>query len=1097
MDGSERVRREGEPEPATPLPTHETTADTAAAESTTPALTGLVVGAADDPFEHEADRIADALLAGRPARATADVQRGHARAKSTSMRDSFDPGASFASGLAGLGSGGRLPGGLRQNFEASLGMGLGDVRVHTGPSADRLNTAIGARAFTVGSDIVVSSGDYKPGTNAGDRLLAHEVGHVAQQAGSARRKIRTIRRYMYQEIVDQFAKGDLMYGLSWARTDTQGPVKAKMRLLDTTGGNQQQAASVLDELNNFFIGTSGYNTDDAAQYGSDYGTKKANYNPDPAVQAQANTFKTWLETDPHFGPMFRGLAPVRGKALTDKHRTWERIKQVCLGGLKYTVTGGKKIYFILDDLNMSDVVQGLNYQKDMSVPFDAKKKLHDPTGDAKEDITPNELRFIYHNWSDAAFNTNISFWRRGKSVEPPWVEQPKLWQKYANEQANVADDTAKQKDVAAAPADTTAEINAIRDDVLGNFEKQKFEFATKAAARLGVTFEETTGLSRGALVKKIMGLSALDRVRESAKTLDPKLPQDQLSAAIARLAKAARTASDPTGVTSYLDSRLAMVRKVAFYLWRRAPKADVDKGLVYQAQEGVTGKTKRSESPTALLVMGPDAASRSAAIPVLDKSMKPYVHADASRFAAMLPAALERGAADDEDMVRGAAVARAAAGRAIDKNRNFVFEGSGDDIAEFGDMLDRLRQLDYRVMMAYALPTIDVANKAACKEIESTARNFQTLYTLANGSFIVQNGMIEWRSGNNQPYTKVRDKLRAADLGELPSASSDDPNFEAAGGRFEKRLGDYAFGHATANAVAKELSDKVVAYMTKRGELHQQYVNAAKDATSLAPDKAWKDMGAANTRLAGAVGVEVKAVQDALTTGNIRERLTHIHNFFESVLGKDVLDGSKTDEIKQVMTTAGLNQAKVSARAVALQPQEKLADAMPADSSVKGRKEIRDKAGSGASSRPAKEAIGLSAREKAHQNIKGDDDLLQWNEGVKAWLINEQAAWSKLHRNLGVPIAAGPSGHTNSFMQIADYLNVNKPYDVRLAVIGHLLPIRAHSLVEVLDAAKPYGAAYTPGRGMYQSLNPLTVQELRDNVAEGKKFPDEMHRAAK
>jgi hypothetical protein len=131
------------------------------------------------------------------------------------------------------------------------------------------------------------------------------------------------------------------------------------------------------------------------------------------------------------------------------------------------------------------------------------------------------------------------------------------------------------------------------------------------------------------------------------------------------------------------------------------------------------------------------------------------------------------------------------------------------------------------------------------------------------------------------------------------------------------------------------------------------------------------------------------------------------------------------------------------------------------------------------------------------QGINADTDALQWNEGVKAWLIQEQAEWSKLHRGLGVPIAAGPSGHTNSFMQIAEYLNVNKPNDVRLAVIGHLLPIRAHTLVEILDAAKPYGPTYTRGRMMYRNLAPLTLKELKDNVAEGGKFPDELVRTPK
>src|SRR5262249_16075582 len=43
--------------------------------------------------------------------------------------------------------------------------------------------AVGARAYTVGSDIVFDQRHYAPGTAAGKRLLAHELTHVLQQLG--------------------------------------------------------------------------------------------------------------------------------------------------------------------------------------------------------------------------------------------------------------------------------------------------------------------------------------------------------------------------------------------------------------------------------------------------------------------------------------------------------------------------------------------------------------------------------------------------------------------------------------------------------------------------------------------------------------------------------------------------------------------------------------------------------------------------------------------------------------------------------------------------------------------------------------------------
>ncbi len=59
-----------------------------------------------------------------------------------------------------------------------------DVRVHADGQADALARSVSARAFTTGSDVWFASGEYKPGTGEGDRLLAHELAHVVQQRGA-------------------------------------------------------------------------------------------------------------------------------------------------------------------------------------------------------------------------------------------------------------------------------------------------------------------------------------------------------------------------------------------------------------------------------------------------------------------------------------------------------------------------------------------------------------------------------------------------------------------------------------------------------------------------------------------------------------------------------------------------------------------------------------------------------------------------------------------------------------------------------------------------------------------------------------------------
>ncbi len=79
------------------------------------------------------------------------------------------------------GSGRPLPSSIREFFEGRFEADFSDVRIHTGAEAAQSARSLRARAFTVGRDIVFAAGRYAPGTEAGARLLAHELTHVVQQ----------------------------------------------------------------------------------------------------------------------------------------------------------------------------------------------------------------------------------------------------------------------------------------------------------------------------------------------------------------------------------------------------------------------------------------------------------------------------------------------------------------------------------------------------------------------------------------------------------------------------------------------------------------------------------------------------------------------------------------------------------------------------------------------------------------------------------------------------------------------------------------------------------------------------------------------------
>ncbi len=73
----------------------------------------------------------------------------------------------------------------RQWHEPRLGADLDDVRVHEGAAPARWARTLGARAFSLGRDVVFGSGEYAPGTRAGRHLMAHELSHVVAGRGRA------------------------------------------------------------------------------------------------------------------------------------------------------------------------------------------------------------------------------------------------------------------------------------------------------------------------------------------------------------------------------------------------------------------------------------------------------------------------------------------------------------------------------------------------------------------------------------------------------------------------------------------------------------------------------------------------------------------------------------------------------------------------------------------------------------------------------------------------------------------------------------------------------------------------------------------------
>ncbi|MGY1640642.1 DUF4157 domain-containing protein [Geodermatophilus sp. SYSU D00703] len=82
-------------------------------------------------------------------------------------------------------SGAPLAPDVREDMEGRLGHDFGDVRVHTDDRAHESAEAVGAHAYTVGSDVVFQRDRFDPSSIEGLTTLAHELTHVVQQRQGA------------------------------------------------------------------------------------------------------------------------------------------------------------------------------------------------------------------------------------------------------------------------------------------------------------------------------------------------------------------------------------------------------------------------------------------------------------------------------------------------------------------------------------------------------------------------------------------------------------------------------------------------------------------------------------------------------------------------------------------------------------------------------------------------------------------------------------------------------------------------------------------------------------------------------------------------
>ncbi|MET0908608.1 MAG: DUF4157 domain-containing protein [Ilumatobacteraceae bacterium] len=91
----------------------------------------------------------------------------------------------------------------RARMEHGFGTGFGDITVHRDAEAADLNRSLNARAFAVGRDVYFGKNEYRPGSAAGDRLIAHELAHTVSSSGGPQRAVhrRSVIRRRFEPAV--------------------------------------------------------------------------------------------------------------------------------------------------------------------------------------------------------------------------------------------------------------------------------------------------------------------------------------------------------------------------------------------------------------------------------------------------------------------------------------------------------------------------------------------------------------------------------------------------------------------------------------------------------------------------------------------------------------------------------------------------------------------------------------------------------------------------------------------------------------------------------------------------------------------------------
>lgn len=204
-------------------------------------------------------------------------------------------------------SGQALDGGTRSFMEERFGYDFSQVRVHADARAAASARAVQAQAYAVGRHIVFGSEQYRPNTETGRHLLAHELTHVVQQKGGD------------QSTVLQRAETDTSQNCD-SLTDSKSDVNSRFnQALDkarANAGTPLAANKVIDEFFKELGSNTSLGRTEVENWAANLGPQKVNMPPRSATKFKRVNYMLWAQ------PSFPILNPTM------------KIKEICIGSDK-------------------------------------------------------------------------------------------------------------------------------------------------------------------------------------------------------------------------------------------------------------------------------------------------------------------------------------------------------------------------------------------------------------------------------------------------------------------------------------------------------------------------------------------------------------------------------------------------------------------------------------------------------------------------------------------------------------------------------------------------------------------------------------------